>query len=445
MTKVTVVMPCLNMFKYIKPCMDSVINQSLPDIEILVIDAGSVDGTLEILSEYEKTDSRVHVIHSEKKSYGYQMNLGIACATGEYIAIVETDDVIVQDMLAVLYDEAIHENADYVKGTSEGFYQGPGEMVWMFPIIPCRNLENKGVVIPEETPELSLYDNFLWNGIYRRELMKTIMFNETAGAAFQDIGALFQIVSSAKKGVYINHLVYNYRQDNSGASSYNKKSFSYVAAEYQYIEQFVKRLSSGWEEVYFLKMAGHSIDRLRFMAASGEYWEESRAGIDELCGKLRYAVKQGKINEVNCSEWHNIQLFIENPYLSFLAFRDEYRAKVHRLHSILETIKGHNVYIFGAGKYGMFFHMCLALVGIVVSAYCDNSGEKRKEQGQAVPIITPEEAVMKEPNAYYIVAVKKYIREITEQLTSLGVEESHIIPYDIGIDIHLLKELAKGQ
>lgn len=444
MVKVSVIMPCLNVVKYIKPCMDSVINQSLSDIEILVIDAGSEDGTLEILSEYAKKDSRVHVVHSEKKSYGYQMNLGIAHAMGEYIGIVETDDVIQPDMFAVLYDEAICENADYVKGTSEGFFQKSEDIEWRFPITPCRDLGNKRVVIPKETPELSLYDSFLWNGIYRREFMQTIVFNETAGAAFQDIGALFQIVSSAKKGVYINHLVYNYRQDNSGASSYSKKSFSYVAVEYRYIEQFVKSLSSGWEEVYFLKMAGHSIDRLWFMAASGEYWEESRAGIDELCGKLRYAVKQGKINETNCSEWHNVQLFIENPYLSFLAFRDEYREKVQRLHSILETIKGHNVYIFGAGKYGMFFHMCLALVGIVVSAYCDNSGEKRKEQGQAVPIITPEEAVMKEPNAYYVVTVQKYIREITEQLIGLGVEENHIIPYDIGMDIHLLKELAKG-
>lgn len=69
----------------------------------------------------------MHVIHSEKKSYGYQMNQGIAHATGEYIGIVETDDLIQEDMFAFLYDEAIQENADYVKGISEGFYQGLGD------------------------------------------------------------------------------------------------------------------------------------------------------------------------------------------------------------------------------------------------------------------------------------------------------------------------------
>lgn len=294
-----------------------------------------------------------------------------------------------------------------------------------------------------QNPELSLMDNFLWNGIYRRKFMETIRFNETEGAAFRDIDALFQIVSRAEKGVYVNHLVYHYRQDNGGASSYNKKSFSYVATEYRYIERFVKKLSVGWEEVYFLKMAGHSIDRLRFMAASGEYWEESKAGIDELCERLRYAVKQGIINEENCPEWHSVQMFIENPYSSFLIFQSEYQTKLRRLHGALESIRGHSVYIFGAGKYGMFFRVCLALAGIEVSAYCDNDEEKRKQQRQAIPIISPEEAVMKEPNAYYVVAVQKYVQEITGQLSELGIEKSHILIYDSGMDVHLLRALQK--
>ena len=123
-----------------------------------------------------------------------------------------------------------------------------------------------------------------------------------------------------------------------------------------------------------------------------------------------------------------------------MSFGQNFRSSV----CILESIRGYNVYIFGAGRNGIFFRMCLALTGIGVLAYCDNSGEKRKGQGLDISIITPESAVMKEPNAYYVVTVQKYIREIKEQLISLGVDETHIIPYDIGINIHLLKELVKG-
>ena len=84
MTKVSVIMPALNVAKYIRQCMESVINQTLKDIEIIVIDAGSSDGTLEILKEFEAKDSRVKLINSEKRSYGYQMNKGISIAQGVY-------------------------------------------------------------------------------------------------------------------------------------------------------------------------------------------------------------------------------------------------------------------------------------------------------------------------------------------------------------------------
>ena len=69
MAKVTIIMPSLNVVKYIRPCMESVLAQTLQDIEILVIDAGSTDGTEEILQEYASVDNRVKVVHSDKKSY----------------------------------------------------------------------------------------------------------------------------------------------------------------------------------------------------------------------------------------------------------------------------------------------------------------------------------------------------------------------------------------
>lgn len=440
MIKISVIMPCLNAVKYLKPCMDSVINQSLADIEILVIDAGSADGTLEILSEYEKKDSRIQVMHSAKKSYGYQMNYGIANAKGEYIGIVEMDDVIQQDMCAFLYEEAVRENADYVKGTSEGFYRIRDGIEWRFPIIPCRNLIDRCVVVPKENSELSLSDNFLWNGIYRREFMQKIRFNETKGAAFQDIGALFQIVSRGNKGVYLNHLVYRYRQDNVNASSYNKQSFSYVASEYQYIKHFIAELSYEWETVYYLKMANHSIDRLRFMAGSGEYWKESETGIEKLRSCLQHAVEERIINSENCGNWQQLQLFLGNPYQAFLIFKNEYSAKLKQIYHILEVVREQEVYIFGAGKFGKFFHICLVVSGVNVLAYCDN--EKSGETVQTLSVLTPEEAFAKNQKAYYVIATAKHFREMEEQLVKLGVMEQKIVLYNGGTDIYLLKNIT---
>jgi len=445
MIKVSVIMPCLNMVRYIKPCIDSVLQQTLSNIEILIIDAGSTDGTLDILFEYKKQDSRIHIFHSSVKSYGYQMNWGISLAKGKYIGIVETDDIVEHNMFELLYSEAISENADYVKGTSEGFFQSSHGIEWRFSILPCLDLKDKYTAIPKENPELFLYDNFLWNGIYRREFLQKIKFNETPGAAFQDIGALFQIASSADKGIYLNNHVYNYRQDNSSASSYDKKSFLYAATEYRYIEQFLSNLSYEWEIVYYLKMGGLSINRFLFMAGSGHYWNESKDGIEELRNKLAYAVADGKVNSNNFLNWEKLLIYLKEPYSLYETLRKEYCAKLEKMNFLLNISRNRCVYIFGAGNYGMFIHTFLSLNNIDVVAFCDNSTQKQLETIQNLPVLAPEETISKKENACYIITASKYVREITDQLLQLGVEQNQIVFYNAGIDMYLLKEFEKEE
>ena len=105
----SIIMPSLNVAPYIRQCIESVLGQTAEDIEILCVDAMSTDGTLEILREYAGQDPRVRLILSDKKSYGYQMNLGLDAAQGEYIGIVETDDWVDADMFATLL-QAANEN-----------------------------------------------------------------------------------------------------------------------------------------------------------------------------------------------------------------------------------------------------------------------------------------------------------------------------------------------
>ena len=449
MPKVSVIMPCLNMEKYIRQCLNSVVCQTLKEIEIIIVDAGSKDGTLEILREYAREDARIQVLHSDKKSYGYQMNRGIAMASGEYIGIVETDDFIEPDMMAVLYGKAVETGADYVKGTGQGFYDGPGEMIWQFPIVPCRGLEENEmyVAVPKEETDLFLEDNFLWNGIYRREFIQNIKFQETPGAAFQDIGALFQIISSADRGVYLRHLFYHYRQDNTSASSYNKNGFVYAASEYGYMEQFLRNLSVKWYTIYYLKMAGLCMDRFQVMGASGTFWSETVAEIEALRKKLQKAVEEGTIGQEDCeawqqSLWKELELFLKEPYRLYELHKNIYDAKKNALEQIVDTACSQRVVLFGAGKGGQFVHMCLALWGIVdVVAYCDNS---EKIQGAVLwgcEVVSPEEAVKRESGAYFIItAGENNAREMKSQLMALGVPKKAIGIYDKGVDRRLFHE-----
>ena len=108
-------MPSLNVGDYMEQCLSSVLNQSLKDIEVICVDAGSTDQTLDIIKKHQKNDSRIKILYSGKKSYGHQVNMGLKEAKGIYISIVETDDYIDEDMLKDLYGASQNNTVDIIK------------------------------------------------------------------------------------------------------------------------------------------------------------------------------------------------------------------------------------------------------------------------------------------------------------------------------------------
>ena len=116
------------MEKYIEECLQSVCNND--NIEIICIDAGSTDKTLDLIEMYENKDSRIKIVNSPKKSYGYQVNVGIKMARGKYIQIVETDDYIIPGALRDFVNWAEKYNLDYIKGDYYGFVDVESERIF---------------------------------------------------------------------------------------------------------------------------------------------------------------------------------------------------------------------------------------------------------------------------------------------------------------------------
>ena len=159
--KVSVIMPSLNVAKYIDECMNSVLSQTLEDIEVLCIDAGSTDGTIEKLQAYVDSDSRVKLLHSSQKSYGYQVNLGISKANGKYIAIVETDDFIKTNMYELLYLAAEEADANVVKANFYSFVNYDGNnRIW-----EKHNIVNSSLSV-------FMTDTSIWSGIYKKSFLQ---------------------------------------------------------------------------------------------------------------------------------------------------------------------------------------------------------------------------------------------------------------------------------
>lgn len=240
--KVSIVIPSLNSIRYIEECLQSVLNQTLQDIEILCVDANSTDGTLEYLKELESQDKRLKIIVSDKKSYGHQMNLGIKAAQGEYLGIVESDDYIQPTMYAELYRIAKEKECDVVKGDMLEFVDKNGERIFTHTRLinwtKClyqKNLNAKDMRVFTQSGIMNP------SGIFKLSFLKKnqIYHNESLGAAYQDTGFWFFTHLFAQKMFFVNRAFYYYRQDNESSSVNNislEKALN-LSKEYDFIRK----------------------------------------------------------------------------------------------------------------------------------------------------------------------------------------------------------------
>ena len=253
--RISILMPSLNVAGYIGECMDSVLAQTLSEIEIICIDAGSADGTWEILQEYAAKDSRIRLILSDRKSYGYQMNLGLSAARGEYIGIVETDDWVEPGMFTALYSTAREMSADIVKANYYWYYTIPEKRN-----VPFDNLKRcpYGTVFrPRDTMRLFETTPAIWSGIYRRDMLAEhdIRFNETPGASYQDASFHFMVCAVAERAVCLPQYLHHYRRDNENSSVNSPGKVYCVNEEMRFFERFLSERPQISEEIFKPYMA----------------------------------------------------------------------------------------------------------------------------------------------------------------------------------------------
>ena len=121
MPKVSVIIPVYNTEKYLKECLDSIVNQTLKDIEIICVDDGSTDNSLVILKEYEQKDERIKIITQENQGQGCARNNALQKAIGDYILFADSDDYIRQDSIELIYNKAINLNLDMISYCGTNF------------------------------------------------------------------------------------------------------------------------------------------------------------------------------------------------------------------------------------------------------------------------------------------------------------------------------------
>lgn len=436
--KISVILPSLNVVDYIACCLESVMNQSLRELEILCIDADSTDGTWDVIKDYAEKDNRLQVIKSDERSYGYQVNLGISQAKGEYIAIVETDDFIDSEMFNCLYHTAREHNLDYIKAEADTFYDLDKKRIQKrFHIQDTDEAIYNKVVSLETSPQLLLMDYYIWRGIYKRDFLTQnhIRCNESPGAAYQDIGFEHLTALYAKRAMYIPDSFYRYRVRRDGRSSENVNGLKYSYAEYQKLLdqfQYPEKLKLDARRFFYVRMMKAVLGESRHVLSLVDYEAEAE------CFKRYYSYFSELFHEhrkelaqqfFTAFGWEEAEMFLNSPdvYAKCIQTKEKaYREKVDRL--IIKSI-GRKAVIFGCGAIGQAVFDLLEETTCEISGFCDNNKEVWGKEVKGRQVYDPLKAVSLFRDHLFIVANKTYHKEMSRQLIQMGCSHENVMVY----------------
>lgn len=239
----SVIVPVCNVERYLEECLSSIQDQDIDDIEVICINDGSTDSSLEILKTYASDDERFAIIDKANAGYGAAVNDGIDAATGEFLCILESDDYVTRDGWSKLIRLCQDNALDLAKGC---YYRHSDDDVffrvyentdrhcppWLAKI-PANEVFN-----PVDSLRVFWMTPSIWSSVFRRSFLieNNIRCNETPGASYQDAGFFFQVWSSAKRALISDEPIIHYRIDNMGSSSNSKKKVYCVCDEMDFIK-----------------------------------------------------------------------------------------------------------------------------------------------------------------------------------------------------------------
>lgn len=308
MVKVSVIVPVYNTEKYLSKCLNSLVDQTLDGLEIIVVNDGSPDNAQKIIDEYAEKYNQIKAFQKPNGGLSDARNFGIERATGEYIGFVDSDDFVDEKMFEVLYKKAIEHDSEIALCDLEKVNER-GEMFRSLPQSPQ---------LPERIDlqkDLTIFGEmscFACNKIFKRELFETLRFKK--GIHFEDIELIPQLVLKSKVLTKINQPFYKYfeRQDSISRTHTVKGLDMFVAIE-NVKESFLK---SGY--------SSQTTEWNRFFILQGYYSYLAYVGYvkdKELKKKMIEKLKSELINEkISKSEIFNYKRFNHN-YLFSLPYK----------------------------------------------------------------------------------------------------------------------------
>lgn len=218
MNRISIIVPVYNTSKYLEKCLNSLINQTYKEIEIIVVNDGSIDNSLEIANEIAKKDSRIKIYSKENGGLSSARNYGIEKSTGKYIGFVDSDDYVRKDMFEILMDMIESNNAQM---SICGWY-----LVENNNIRECNFKSGRKVLNNEQATDILLnhvsFDNFACNKLFEKRLFEEIKFPE--GKLLEDLLTIYKLINISERIVIDSVPLYYYvlHQNSITSNLYNQ-------------------------------------------------------------------------------------------------------------------------------------------------------------------------------------------------------------------------------
>ena len=407
--KVSVIIPVYNVEKYLAECLDSVLAQTLEEIEIICIDDASPDGCPAILDRYAAGDTRISVIHlDQNRGQGYGRNLGLAKARGEYVYFLDSDDMITPRAMEELYAKAGAGDLDGIFFDSEVIFDEESlvKRYASYPAVRCGKYPGHPVT-GQELFELFIEQNewtsYIQRQFWRREFLLEEKIENPVRAEHEDEVFAFKAILAARRVKYIKdrYFIRRYRRDSVMTVKPAPKNFHGYLTGFYFMERFVRErgIKSEAADRNMARLYEKMVRYYREM--SGEYdldseMETLNAGMPDVLTELYHFFAESQ------KSWLH--------YGALSAYLLE------------KASQSSHIYIYGAGRLAEQVYLSLEMKGYIIDGFIVTKKEGNPSAFHGRPVTELKETPRPEGALVIIAVTDGYREEISEALERSGWE-----------------------
>ena len=430
---ISVIVSVYNIQNYVEKSVQSICNQTYKNLEIILVDDGATDSSGKICDELAARDSRVKVIHKPNGGLSSARNEGIKIATGEYIAFVDGDDWIDEDMYEGMLSAMLSHDADisvcnYKEISKKGILDTSTEEITVF-----EGRETLKVFIEED--ERYQIQNAAWNKLYKRSLMGDLRFPE--GKLFEDIVYTTKLLAKSKRAVYINKAYYNYIFDRSDSIMNSKKAERLLTDQVPaYKEKGEFLLSIGEKELF---LTHQFFFYKRMLLHYKEVKEKKPEGYQKFLKDIGKVICDNPVWEAfegkSGGEWLRMKLFTISPMLydGFTYLNENYilpnkmvKASQNEPLIVIQLSGGMGNQMF---QYALYLQLKALGKNVKIDDITEYEGRNARPIRLSVFDATynvPTEVEMKCLTDSYVDMVSKIRRKLTGRKTAAYIEKSQL-------------------